>query len=196
MEEEKKSETQPEEMKSEASKPVITRSMAEESAISCGACGTEEPEMPAVLPDASWSTEKLIEALKDKHMLVRSNAIMLMSKRDPAVVLEPLIQMLKDKEYIVKTNAMVIMAGFGHQVFDKMIQALDDADGDVRAGAAWVLGELKDPRAIEPLEKAAKDDYPLARVQAKASMIALGKEPKKEDLKDDTKDLLKEEKTE
>jgi len=196
MEDEKKSETQPEEGKSEASKPVITRSMAEESAIPCGTCGVEETEMPAILPDASWTTEKLIEALKDKHMLVRSNAITLMGKREPALVLEPLIQMLKDKEYIVKTNAMVIIAGFGHQTFDRMIQALDDVDGDVRAGAAWVLGELRDPRAIEPLEKVAKDDYPLARVQAKASMIALGKGSKKEDTKTETKDQQKEDKTE
>ncbi|MDD1741706.1 MAG: hypothetical protein LUQ47_00070, partial [Methanotrichaceae archaeon] len=53
-------------------------------------------------------------------------------------------------------------------------------DGDIRAGAAWILGELKDARAIEPLEIAAKDDYPLARIQAKASLIALGKGSKKE----------------
>jgi len=30
-------------------------------------------------PDPSWSTEKLIAATKDKHMLVRSNAIILLS---------------------------------------------------------------------------------------------------------------------
>ncbi len=196
MEEEEKSETRPEEEKTEASKPVITRSMAEESAISCNSCGVGESDVPVALPDASWSTEMLIEALKDKHMLVRSNAVMLMGKRDPALVLEPLIQMLKDKEYIVKTNAMVIIAGFGHQIFDRMILALNDVDGDIRAGAAWVLGELRDPRAIEPLEKVAKDDYPLARVQAKASMIALGKGSKKDDANTENKDQQEEVKSE
>lgn len=167
------------EKKPEAPQPVITRSMAEEAS-ACGACGVEEPEIPAVLPDASWSTEKLIETLKDKNFVVRSNAVMLLGSRDLSQVLEPLIQMLKDKEYIVKTNAMVVISGFGQQVFDRMLQALQDPDGDIRAGAAWILGELKDARAIEALEIAAKDDYPLARIQAKASIIALGKGSKKE----------------
>jgi HEAT repeat protein len=160
-------------------KPVITRSMAEEAS-ACGTCGVEEPEKPAVLPDASWSTEQLIEALKDKNFLVRSSAVMLLGSRDITQVIEPLIQMLKDKEYIVKTNAMMVISGFGQQIFDRMIQALQDPDGDIRAGAAWILGELRDARAIEPLELAAKDDYPLARIQSKASLIALGRGSKKE----------------
>ncbi|MCJ7444256.1 MAG: HEAT repeat domain-containing protein [Methanotrichaceae archaeon] len=180
-----------EEKKPEIPKPIITRSMAEEVS-TCSTCGIEEPEMPEVLPDASWSTEKLIETLKDKHMLVRANAVMLLANRDPSQVLEPLIQMLKDSEYIVKTNAMVVIAGFGHQVFDRMLQALDDPDGDIRAGAAWVLGELKDPRAIEPLEVAARNDYPLARIQAKASLMTLGKGSKKENDRTETVGELKE----
>jgi HEAT repeat protein len=60
-----------------------------------------------------------------------------------------------------------------------MIEALEDADKDVRAGAAWVVGELKDNRAIAALEKVARDDYPLARIQAKASLVAMGRGPKK-----------------
>jgi len=53
----------------------------------------------------------------------------------------------------------------------------------VRAGAAWIIGELKDNRAIEALEKVAKDDYPLARIQAKASLLAMGKGKKKQEPK-------------
>jgi len=180
-----------EEKTPETPKPVITRSMAEEA--SCSACGVEEPEMPAVLPDASWTTEKLIEALKDKNLLVRSNAVMFLGSRDISQIIEPLIQMLKDNEYIVKTNAMVVISGFGQQVFDRVLQALQDTDGDIRAGAAWILGELKDARAIEPLEIAAKDDYPLARIQAKASLIALGKGSKKEVGVTETSEELKRE---
>ncbi|VVB62763.1 HEAT repeats [uncultured archaeon] len=187
MEEEKKAEGEQtkeknaEDVKSEAKKPpVITRSMMEQSE-SCETCGAAaEPEIPKVLPDASWSTERLIEASKDKNMLTRSNAVMLLGKRSPSEALEPLIEALKDKEYVVKTNAMVAIAAFGRQVLDRMIAAIGDANGDVRAGAAWVLGELKDQKAIEHLEKVAKDDYPLARVQAKASLMAMGRGPKKE----------------
>lgn len=180
-EEDKAEEKISEDVKVEGKKPpIITRSMMEPSE-SCETCGSAAaPEIPKVLPDASWSTQRLIEASKDKNMLTRSNAITHLGKRSPSEALEPLIEALKDKEYVVKTNAMVAIAAFGRQVLDRMIQALSDADGDVRAGAAWVLGELKDQKAIENLEKVANDDYPLARVQAKASLMAMGRGPKKE----------------
>ena len=182
MEEENKMvENTPEENKTEEkAEPIITRSMMDEA---CPTCGATEPTMPAVLPDMSWSTEKLIAATKDKHMLVRSNAIMLLSKRDMSESLEALIEALKDEEYLVKSNAMVAIAGYGKQVSDRMIEALEDPDKDVRAGAAWVVGELKENRAITALEKVAKDDYPLARIQAKASLVAMGKGPKKPEVK-------------
>ncbi|MGA9099533.1 MAG: HEAT repeat domain-containing protein [Methanotrichaceae archaeon] len=174
MEEGKKLEEQKEEdKKTEGEKPIITRSMTEEA--SCAICVVEdETAMPANLPDPSWPTEKLVEALKDKHMLVRSNAVMLLSKKPLQESIEPLIEALKDKDYLVKSNAMVALSSFGRQIFDRMITALSDQDPDVRAGAAWILGELKDQRAIDALEKAAKDDYPLARIQAKASLMSMG----------------------
>ncbi|VVB71827.1 HEAT repeats [uncultured archaeon] len=180
MEEENKAdETTTEEKKTgDKAEPIVTRSMTEEA---CPTCGAEAPSMPAELPDPSWSTEKLIAATKDKHMLVRSNAIILLSKREASEALEALVEALKDEEYLVKSNAMVSIASYGKQVSERVIAALGDADKDVRAGAAWIIGELKDNRAVEALEKVAKDDYPLARIQAKASLIALGHGPKKEE---------------
>jgi hypothetical protein len=179
MEEEKKAdEISTEEKKTEKAAPIVTRSMVEEA---CPTCGAEAPSMPAVLPDPSWSTEKLIAATKDKHMLVRSNAIILLSRREITESLEALIEALKDEEYLVKSNAMVAISAYGKQVSDRIIRALADADKDVRAGAAWIVGELKDNRAIEALEKVARDDYPLARIQAKASLLAMGKGPKKQE---------------
>ena len=180
MEEEKKiEETESEEKTPEGqAAPIVTRSMMEEA---CPTCGAEAPSMPAVLPDPSWSTEKLIAATKDKHMLVRSNAIILLSRREISESLEALIEALKDEEYLVKSNAMVAIAAYGKQVSDRIIEALSDADKDIRAGAAWIMGELKDNRAIEALEKVAKDDYPLARVQAKASLLSMGKSKKKQE---------------
>lgn len=158
--------------------PVITRSM-------CESCNVgEEPEIPENLPEESWTTEKLIEATKDQNMLVRSNAVTLLSKRGPEVATEPLIEALKDNEYVVKTNAMVALSTYKGQILDRMISALSDPDPDVRAGAAWILGEIKDRKAIEPLEKTALDEYPLARIQAKASLMAMGVGQKKEDKKD------------
>jgi HEAT repeat protein len=194
MEEEKNTEEMTlEEKKTEGeAAPIVTRSMMEEA---CPTCGAEAPSMPAVLPDANWSTEKLIAATKDKHMIVRSNAIMLLSKREPSESLEALIEALKDEEYLVKRNAMVSIAAYGRQVSDRMIQALSDPNQDVRACAAWVMGELKDNRAVEDLKTVAKDDYPLARINAKASLVAMGILPKKEEKKGIVEEI-KEEKVE
>jgi HEAT repeat protein len=191
MEEEKNTEEMTlEEKKTEGgAAPIVTRSMMEEA---CPTCGAETPSMPAVLPDANWSTEKLIAATKDKHMLVRSNAIMLLSKHEPSESLEALIEALKDEEYLVKSNAMVSIAAYGRQVSDRMILALSDPNQDVRAGAAWVMGELKDQRSIDALEIVAKDDYPLARIQAKASLMAMGRGPKKEAKKEEPNEEKKE----
>jgi hypothetical protein len=183
MEEEKRAdEISTEGKKTEKAAPIVTRSMVEEA---CPTCGAQEPSMPAVLPDPSWSTEKLIAATKDKHMLVRSNAIILLSKREISESLEALIEALKDEEYLVKSNAMVAISAYGKQVSDRIIQALADADKDVRAGAAWIMGELKDNRAIEALENVARDEYPLARIQAKASLMAMGKGPKKQEKREE-----------
>ena len=178
MEEENKTEeisTEEKKIKGKA-EPIVTRSMMDAA---CPTCGADEPAMPATLPDASWSTERLIAATKDKHMLVRSNAIILLSRRDASEAIEALLEALKDEEYLVKSNAMVAIAAYGKAISERMIQALSDADKDIRAGAAWIVGELKDSRAVEALEKVAQDDYPLARIQAKASLLAMGKGPKK-----------------
>jgi hypothetical protein len=181
--EKKEDERSPEEKSTEGKElPIVTSSMREQA---CPTCGVEEPSVPAVLPDPSWSTEKLIAATKDKHMLVRSNAIILLSKREISESLEALIEALKDEEYLVKSNAMVAISSYGKQVSDRIIDALSDADKDVRAGAAWILGELKDNRAVQALEKVAKDDYPLARIQAKASLVAMGRGPKQQPKKDE-----------
>lgn len=178
MEEEKANEVSSNETKKEERlEPIVTRSMVEEA---CPTCGAEEPPLPAVLPDTSWSTERLIAATKDKHMLVRSNAIILLSKREISESLEALIEALKDEEYLVKSNAMVAIAAYGKQVSERIIQALSDADRDVRAGAAWIAGELKENRAIEALERVSKDEYPLARIQAKASLLTMGRGQKKQ----------------
>ena len=187
MEEENKADeiTTEEKKNEDKAAPIVTRSMMEEA---CPTCGAEAPSMPAILPEPSWSTEKLIAATKDKHMLVRSNAIILLSKREASEALEILVEALKDEEYLVKSNAMVAIAAYGKQVSDRIIQALGDTDKDVRAGAAWIIGELKDNRAVDALEKVAKDDYPLARIQAKASLVAMGKGPKKEARKVEVED--------
>lgn len=134
----------------------------------------DEPEIPEVLPDESWPTDRLIEATKDKNMLVRSNAVSLLATRDGPEVIEALIQAMRDEDHVVRSNAMVRLSERGTAILDRILVALNDPDEDIRAGAAWVLGELKDPRAIEPLQNAMSDENMIVRIQAKASLMAMG----------------------
>lgn len=134
-----------------------------------------DPDVPKELPDQSWSTERLIEAAtKDNNLLTRSNAVTILATREGKEAVEALVQALKDSEHIVKSTAMVKLASRGQEVLDRVMEAMSDADQDIRAGAAWVLGELKDPRSVEVLQKAIKDESQLVRVQAKASLMAMG----------------------
>jgi HEAT repeat protein len=50
-----------------------------------------------------------------------------------------------------------------------LIKALKHRDYRVRKNAAWVLGDLKDVRAVEPLKRALKDkDYDVRKKAAEA----------------------------
>lgn len=184
MEDEKKVEekTQESEEQEATKSPLITRSMVEAAMEKgCATCeaAADPAALPENLPEPSWSTEKLVESLQDKHVLVRTNAVTFLSKRSPQEAVEPLIQALKDEDYLVKSNAMVALAAYGKDISDRVAAALGDPDPGIRAGAAWILGEFKDSKSIEPLEKAAKDENPLVRVQAKASLQAMGRWPAK-----------------
>ncbi len=47
-----------------------------------------------------------------------------------------------------------------------LISALKDEDWRIRWGAAYALGEIKDPRAVEPLIQALKDEDWYVRLRA------------------------------
>ncbi|MBN1323015.1 MAG: HEAT repeat domain-containing protein [Methanotrichaceae archaeon] len=143
----------------------------------------DENEVPETLPDDSWSTDRLIEAVtKNESVLARSNAVMLLAKRGGQEAVEAMIGALKDPEELVRTNAMVKLSERGAEVEGRMIEALKAANEDIRASAAWILGELKSPGVVEHLQEAAKDESTIVRIQARASLMAMGViKPKKAD---------------
>lgn len=135
------------------------------------------PQVPENLPDATWSVEKLAEAVaKESNMLLRANAVNALAKKGGPEVVEPLILALKDPEDPVKANAMVGLAAMGRDlVQERMAELLMDkeADEEARGGAAWVLGEMMDERSMDILKRAAEEDESaFVRVHAKASILA------------------------
>jgi HEAT repeat protein len=58
-----------------------------------------------------------------------------------------------------------------------LISALKDRDSPARGDAAWALGKIRDPRAVEPLIAALKDENPSIQEDAeKALMQITGKD--------------------
>lgn len=135
------------------------------------------PQVPENLPDATWSVEKLAEAvMKESNMLVRANAVNALAKKGGPEVVEPLVSALKDPEGVVKANAMVGLSALGRDlVQDKMAELLQDKETheEIRGSAAWVLGEMMDEKSMDILKRAAEEDESaFVRVHAKASILA------------------------
>jgi HEAT repeat protein len=135
----------------------------------------KSPDMPAVMPEESWTTERLIKTLQsDDNMIVRSNAVIILARREGQEAIEAMISALADGEQLVKSAAMVRLAEKGRPILDRVLEAMSDADHNVRAGAAWILGELKAPESVAALQKAVNDSSIVVRIQAKASLMSMG----------------------
>jgi len=110
------------------------------------------------------AVEPLIGALKDEYPLVRwSVAEALGELRDPRAV-EPLIKALKDKYWresaakaLEKINPKWRETEEAKKWVPVFISDLKSKSLGIREAAVYALGELKDPRAVEPLIEALKD---------------------------------------
>lgn len=122
---------------------------------------------PAVAP--------LIDVLTDPNPVVRKNAAWAIGEirgshqvnREAAI--GPLITLLrKDESRQARQWAAWALGEIcDRRAVSDLIDALDDAHGDVRAAAAEALGEIKDRRAIGPLTQALKDHHRPVRRKAK-----------------------------
>lgn len=101
------------------------------------------------------AVEPLIKTLEDEDENVRYGAVDALGRIGDPRAVEPLIKTLGDKE--VGRAAWSALSKMGRPAVKPLIKALKDEDPRVREGAARALGELSDPRAIEPLEKALED---------------------------------------
>ena len=74
--------------------------------------------------------------------------------------IKDLIKALGDKEFEVGMAAAVALGKMGPRAVESLIKTLRDKELDleVRKKAAFALGEIGDPRAVEPLKKAMSPD--------------------------------------
>ncbi len=108
--------------------------------------------------DCEQAVGYLAEALQDREITVRSEALKSLGNIKGERACDLALSSLKDEEWQVRYTAVTSLGEIGH---NKAIDCLVDVmfgpdDEEIRAWAAWSLGEIKDERAIEPLKKAYK----------------------------------------
>src|ERR1035438_7250789 len=109
--------------------------------------------------------DPLIEALESSEYGVRGEAFHALGEiKDPRAI-GPMMALEKDP-YRYTTFSVKVLEGFGTSAVEPLIVELKDPSSRVRQTAVMLLGEFKDPRAVEPLSAALLDTDHLVRIGA------------------------------
>ena len=94
--------------------------------------------------------EVLVRALKDQSRRVRDEAAGALAKFGSQAV-EPLIAELADPRQEFRMRAVAALIKLGEPAIEPLIGALKSDDYVIASCAAKALGEIADPRAVDPL---------------------------------------------
>ena len=130
----------------------------------------------AFIKMGSQVVEPLIELLNDQNWVIREGAVQALEKIGDTRAIHPLIGALKDTSRKKISDAL---RSIGSAAFEPLIEALKNEDSRIRIGAAMILGEMKNPAAIDSLAKAAKDKDPLVKQFAKSAIYMIKHENRK-----------------
>jgi HEAT repeat protein len=120
--------------------------------------------------------EPLIEVLKDQNWIVREGAVQALEKIADTRAIYPLIEALKDTNRKRISDAL---RNIGPAAFEPLIEALKNEDSRIRGGAAMILGEMKNPAAMDSVVKLTKDKDPLVRQFASSAIHMIKHENRK-----------------
>ncbi len=94
---------------------------------------------------------------------------------------EPLIRILCDGDEFVPLSAALALRSIGSPAVDPLIAALKDPDTQIRGWSAWILGEIKEPRAALPLTDLLKDPHSRVRRITAGALLKITGQPFGED---------------
>jgi HEAT repeat protein len=173
-----------------------------EAVVTLGEMGDERCVLPLVraLHDGDWqvreaavealglvgspAVEPLIKQLRDWD--VRKFAIRALGKMKDERVLEPLIGMLRSDEF--KEDATGALVELGSPALERLVEALQDKDENVRKQAVIILGRIQDAGAVDPLIDMLKNPDWFTRLAAAAALEKIGDERGREAIKPLLKD--------
>lgn len=128
--------------------------------------------------EALWrepgGVDRLIDALRDRDPMVRRGAVQALGEIGNGRATEALIQRLGDEDARVREVAWKASVQYGSVVIDRLMEWMHDgrAPPEARAAAIHALGEIGDPRAVDPLVEALSE--PRVRDAAWGALAKIG----------------------
>jgi HEAT repeat protein len=122
----------------------------------------------------------LIASLSEDVPLVQASAVNSLARIGDSCAIDPLIAALGASDWEIPNEARKALIKIGVSAVEPLTAALNDGSELVLVQASQALGEIRDPRAIEPLVVVLKSPDPQVRYQAAKALKALGYEPEAE----------------
>ena len=121
------------------------------------------------------SLDALIEALNNRNKNIRRYSAQALGYIGNEKAIQPLINTLEDKNKFVRREASTGLVHIGEPAFDSLIEILDHEDWRVRGGAAWALGSMKKPEALDALNALLDDESGFVKAGAKNAIANIEK---------------------
>ena len=107
---------------------------------------------------AKRAVEPLTQALQDRTQDYREMVATALGWTRDVHAVEPLIRALTEGNIEIRNAAVRSLGMIGYEAVDPLIGALKHVEWTVRERAAWVLGEIGNTTAVEPLILTLKDE--------------------------------------
>jgi HEAT repeat protein len=111
----------------------------------------------ALVRMGSAAVYPLIGALNDKDWRVREEATRALGEIGDERAVPHIIKMFKDDKIRIQLWATDALITMGDTAVEPLIEALQDSDRRIRMGSIVALGEIREVRAIGPLQDRTKD---------------------------------------
>ena len=116
--------------------------------------------------------DALVAALRDPDKDVRQFAAKALGQVGDPRGAAGLVIALRDIHLDVRSQAAFALSRIGAPAVETLVNALQDADPNVRANAARILGQIGDARALPALERVAQSDRGTARITGSLVNVA------------------------